>query len=108
MSNTLYYSPESLQDLDETFDYIAVEKQNPIAAQNTIQGIRSAISDLRTLDNIGVKVFLPNGVETPYRFVRYNNYLAFYRQIGSDVYIDRIIYGKRDYISILFGQYKNL
>ena len=92
MPNILHYSPEALQDLDETFNYIAVKKQNPIAAQNTVQGIRTAISDLKTLDNIGVRVFLPNGLETPYRFVKYNNYLAFYRQIGTDVYIDRIMY----------------
>ena len=103
MPNTLHYSPDSLLDLDETYDYIAHKKQNPIAARNTIQGIRDAIADLKTLDNIGVRVFLPNGLETPYRFVKHNNYLVFYRQDGTDVYIDRIIYGKRDYIQILFG-----
>ena len=103
MSNTLHYSPESVQDLDEIFEYIAVKKQNPIAARNTVQGIRAEISKLKTLDNIGVRVFLPNSLETPYRFIKYNNYLSFYRHIETDVYIDRIIYGKRDYIQILFG-----
>ena len=103
MPNTLHYSPEALQDLDETYDYIFHEKQNPIAAHNTIQGIRNVITELKTLDNIGVKVFLPDGIETPYRFVQYKNYLAFYRQIDNHVYIDRILYGKRDYLQILFG-----
>lgn len=103
MPNTLRYSPEALQDLDETYDYIFHEKQNPIATQNTIQGIRNVITELKTLDNIGVKVFLPDGIETPYRFVQYKNYLAFYRQIDNHVYIDRILYGKRDYLQILFG-----
>ena len=102
MPNTLHYSPEALDDLDNTYDYIAFEKQNPIAAQNTVMGIKDAIANLKTLDNIGVRVILPNGIETPYRFVQYKNYLAFYRQIDSDVYIDRIIYGKRDYLQILF------
>ncbi len=103
MPNTLHYSPDSLQDLDEIFDYIALKKQNPIAARNTVLGIREAIADLKTLDNIGVRAFLPNNLETDYRFVKHNNYLVFYRQDGTDVYIDRIIYGKRDYIQILFG-----
>ncbi len=103
MPNILHYSPEALKDLDETYDYIFNEKHNPIAAQNTIQGIRNVITELKTLDNIGVKVFLPDGIETPYRFVQYKNYLAFYRQIDNHVYIDRILYGKRDYLQILFG-----
>jgi plasmid stabilization system protein ParE len=33
MPNTLHYSPEALEDLDKIFDYIAFEKQNPIALQ---------------------------------------------------------------------------
>ena len=59
--------------------------------------------NLKTLDNIGVKVFLPNGLETAYRFINYNKYLIFYRQIEHDVFIDRIIHGSRDYINVLFG-----
>lgn len=37
------------------------------------------------------------------RFLVCGNYLAFYRVIENTVLIDRILYGKRDYISILFG-----
>ena len=103
MPNIIHYSPEALQDLDDIYDYILIEKQNPIAAQNTVTGIKKSIADLKTLDNIGVRVFLPNGMETPYRFIQYNNYLSFYRSSGKDVYIDRIMYDKRDYINILFG-----
>ena len=103
MANTLHYSPQALKDLDEIFDYIFTDKQNPIAARNTIEGIKNSIAELKTLDNIGVKVRLPGDLETPYRFIQYNNYLSFYRQIEKDVYIDRIIYGKRDYIKLLFG-----
>ena len=102
MANTLHYSPQALKDLDEIFDYIFTDKQNPIAARNTIEGIKNSIAELKTLDNIGVKVRFPGGLETPYHFIKYNNYLTFYRQIEKDVYIDRIIYGKRDYIKILF------
>ena len=102
MPNSIHYSLQALQDLDEIFDYIAIEKQNPIAAQNTIQVIRKSISDLKTLDNLGVKLFLPSGQETQYRFVQYKNFLSFYRVSGTDFFIDRILYGKRDYIRILF------
>jgi plasmid stabilization system protein ParE len=38
-----------------------------------------------------------------YRFLACGNYLAFYRQQDNDVLIDRILYGRRDYLAILFG-----
>jgi plasmid stabilization system protein ParE len=31
------------------------------------------------------------------------NYLAFYRLQGETIFIDRILYGRRDYITILLG-----
>lgn len=103
MSNRIHYSPESQADLDITYDYIHDILKNPIAAKNTIEGIIKSISDLKTLDNIGVKVFLPNGMETDYRFIQYNNYLIFYRSSGSDVFIDRIMHKSRDYVNVLFS-----
>jgi plasmid stabilization system protein ParE len=42
-------------------------------------------------------------VESDYRFLVCGNYLTFYRVKGKDVYIDRILYGRRDYLRILFG-----
>ena len=103
MPNTIHYSPEALADMDETYEYIRFELQNPIAAKNTIEGIRNSIAELKTLDNIGVKVFLPNGLETVYHFIQFKKYLIFYRQVEHDVFIDRIMHGSRDYINILFG-----
>ena len=52
MANTLHYSPQALKDLDEIYDYIFIDKQNPIATQNTVQGIKNSITELKTLDNI--------------------------------------------------------
>ena len=30
------------------------------------------------------------------------DYIVFYRAVGSDVYIDRILYGRSNYMSVLF------
>ena len=103
MPNTIHYSPEALADMAETYEYIRFELKNPIAAKNTIEGIRNSIAELKTLDNIGIKVFLPTGLETVYRFIQFKKYLIFYRQIENDAFIDRIMHGSRDYINILFG-----
>ena len=42
-------------------------------------------------------------VESDYRFLERGSYLTFYRVQGSDVYVDRVLYGRRDYLRILFG-----
>ena len=30
--------------------------------------------------------------------------MTFYRVCGSDVYVDRVLYGRRDYLRLLFGE----
>lgn len=37
-----------------------------------------------------------------YRFLVSGNYMVFYRVQGSDVCIDRVLYGRSDYMSVLF------
>jgi plasmid stabilization system protein ParE len=43
-------------------------------------------------------------VETDYRFQVCGNYLIFYRLEQGTVYIIRVLYGKRDYMRLLFGE----
>ena len=100
--NKIHYSKVAEQDLDESYYYISQTLQNPIAAKNTIQGILTEVAELKTQPNTGKKVSLPNGLDSDYRFVMYKNYLAFYRHEENDIFIDRVLYGKRDYLRILF------
>jgi len=44
---------------------------------------------------------------TDYRFLVCGNYLAFYRYKDATVYVDRILYGRRDYLKILFPEFVN-
>ena len=41
-------------------------------------------------------------VESDYRFLVTGSYLTFYRVLDNDVYVDRVLYGRRDYLRILF------
>ena len=43
-------------------------------------------------------------MESDYRFQVTCSCLTFYRVYGSDVYVDRVLYGRRDYLRILFGE----
>ena len=96
------YSPKSRQDLEGIGDYIAVTLQNPIAARNTVNRIQDTIDKLAKTPQIGTRLSSLYDVESDYRFLVCGNYLAFFREEAGIIYIDRIIYGRRDYLSILF------
>ena len=73
MPGKVEYSPRAIRDLDEIWDYIDKNLGNTDAA------------------------------ESGYRFIVYKHYMAFYRLKPDDtLYVDRIVYGRRDYMSLLF------
>lgn len=102
MENNIKYSPEALNDLQEIWIYIYENLSNPIAAENTVNGITDSVDKLKQFPKAGSILEYPNGINIGYRFVQYKNYIVFYRISENDVVIDRIIYGKSDYMKILF------
>ena len=99
----LLISPEAKQDLLEIKEYISNELDNPIAAKNVTDKIIKQISTLSDLPKIGTMLSSIINMETGYRFLVCGNYTAFYRYIDNTVFVDRILYGKRDFMRILFN-----
>ncbi|MCD8367218.1 MAG: type II toxin-antitoxin system RelE/ParE family toxin [Clostridiales bacterium] len=104
MKNKLHYSPDALRDLDEIWEYIQVELSNPSAAANVVNDILDTLDRLEDFAEMGAPLSSVADVESNYRFIQSGNYLAFYRPEGTDIYIDRILYGRRDYLRILFDK----
>lgn len=98
----IHYSPTALNDLDEIWTYISENLCNPIAAQNTIDGIFSAVDMLSDQPEMGTPLYFLSGLNSGYRYVIHGNYMAFYRTNRTNVYIDRVLYGKSDYMRVLF------
>jgi len=96
------YSPDAFSDLEQIGDYIEQDLMSPMAAYNTVSKIQDSIENLAIFPLMGVMLSSLADVDTDYRVLVCGNYLAFYRYDDTYVYIDRIIYGKRDYIAILF------
>ena len=94
MKNKIHYSSESRRDLDDIWDYIVSELQNRTAAERVIGRIMDAVDQLQTFADMG----------TNYRFLVSGSYMVFYRVQGSDVYVDRVLYGRSDYMKVLFGE----
>lgn len=98
----ILYSKEAFRDLDEIWDHIAFVLQNRSAADRTIDRILDAVDQLREFPEIGARLSSVADIESDYRFLVTENYLTFYRTDGSNIYIDRILYGRRDYLRVLF------
>ena len=65
--------------------------------------ILDAVDQLADFSGIGVPLSSVADTDADYRFLVTGSYLTFYRVHGNDVYVDRILYGRRDYLRILMG-----
>ena len=101
MKHNINYSPKALQDLDEIWDYISKELSNPDAAEHVVTAILDAVDVLGEFPESGAPLEPHINLDSPYRFVTAENYIAFYRFEDNTVYVDRILYQKRNYAKLL-------
>ncbi|MBP2660802.1 MAG: addiction module toxin, RelE/StbE family [Firmicutes bacterium] len=80
----LRINPVAMQDMQDIKMYITSELQNPDAAVKILQKIIAAYKRLP---------------EFPLR-----SYIIFYKVEGEYISIYRVLYGRRDYVKILFGK----
>lgn len=97
----LFYSPLSKRDIDEIFDYIALELENQSSAADTVNAILNAAESLEDFPFIGSPVKGLPFTSDEYRFIGVRNYLVFYRVTETRIFVDRILYKRRDYIPLL-------
>ena len=97
-------APQAAADLLEIKNYIENELQNSIAAHNTILKIIETYEDLTACPNVGIPVDKYVSFPTDYKFVLANNYSIFYRIENEVIRIVRILYSRRDFVRILFGE----
>ena len=101
--NNLHLSEEAQNDLLEIKAYIEEELLNPSAALATVNRITKSLRILQNHAQAGAPLSSIADIESDYRFIVSGNYISFYRAYGREVYIDRILYARRDYMRILFG-----
>ena len=102
MKNNIHYSAESRRDLDDIWDYIVSELQNRVAAERVVDRILDAVERLKDFAEMGALLSSVADVGGDYRFLVSGNYMVFSRVNGRDDFIDRVLYGRRDYLRVLF------
>ena len=102
--NKIVLSPEARNDLLEIREYIEQEFESPDAALKMVAGITKRLRELEKHGKLGARLSSVTDVESEYRFLVCGNYRAFYRYEEDMVYVDRILYGRRDYMRVLFSE----
>ena len=95
------FSPLAEYDLNEIFEYIALELSSPQAAGELIENIQAAVE--RVCEFPFSCPLLTNSVlrGKGYRLLVVENFNLFYIVENQAVIIRRILYGSRDYKSLL-------
>ncbi len=100
----ILFSPEAISDLQQTKAYITDELCNEQAAINTIRKITGRIHELSVFPEMGASLSSIVDFETDYRFLVCGKYTLFYRFEKHIIYIVRVLYGRRDFMRILFQE----
>ncbi len=103
----LNISPQASRDIQDIKEYISRELESPDAALNIVAKIIKAIRGLADFPDMGSPLSSVIEVRTDYRFLVCGNYLVFYRHEDGIAYVVRVLYGRRDYMKILFGGFSD-
>ena len=98
------FSPDALEDIKEIKAYITDELCNEQSAINTVKKIMKRIRQLENFPKMGSPLSSIVNIHVPYRFLVCGNYITFYKIENNEIYIIRILYGRRNFMQILFGK----
>ncbi len=96
------YSPQALDDLKQTKKYITEELCSESAAIRTVSGITERVRMLADFPESGAPLSSVVNFDTDYRYLVCGSYTVFYRHIHNTVFVIRVLYGRRDFMRILF------
>lgn len=88
---TVIWSEKSVSDLEEIFDYIAMD--SPFYAQHQVEKIIASVERLLIFPTSGRS--LPEFPASPFREVIVDPYRVVYRTSESEIFIIAVIHGKR-------------
>lgn len=98
----LIYSPEAIDDILNTRQYITKKLKNPSAAKRISRMIRNACKQLKDQPLLGMSVEAKIGYVCDYRYLICDKWLVFYRAEENHIEIIRVLDGRSDYLKVLF------
>jgi len=99
MGAKIRINPVATADLQGIKNYISEDSVE--AAKKTVKEIIDKIERLAELPEMGTMLMHKIRLKTKYRYIICGQYLIFYIYENNIVSIQRILHGKRDYMSLL-------
>ena len=93
--------PLAQLDMEQIFEYIAVELCNPTAAINQINDFEKAFDSICHFPESCPYIRNEYVKDKSLRKLIVNNYIAFYRISENQIQIVRVLYGMRNYEALL-------
>ena len=92
------------QDFIDIHDYISDVLKNPKAAKSVTHKILMSCQRLGDFPNLGVSLKEKTGLDTDYRCLFCDHYIAFYTFKDSIVTVSRILDGRTEYMKTVFSE----
>lgn len=93
--------PMAQLDMEQIFDYIAVELCNPTAAIGQINDFEKAFDNVCTFPESCPYINNEYAKDKSLRKLVVNNYIAFYRVRDNEIQVVRVLYGMCNYEALL-------
>ena len=89
------------QDLQDIYTHILYTLESPQAAENTLEALHKNMASLSHMPTRHPLLQSPSLNALGYRMIPVNNYLIFYSVQEKTVYVERVLYNKRDWHGLL-------
>ena len=94
------YTKPAFQDLDRVYLEVFSSSKDEDTSIKYIEGIMDTIEEKKMFPESETPLYF-NDILTEYRFVIYKSYIAFYRIENGSIIVERVLYGKSDYMKTL-------
>ena len=101
MKCRIQYAPLAIQDLERVWSEVCEASKDPEVAARYVDDLMDRISAKKDFPKSGSPLYYESSF-TGYYFVTFKAYIAFYRVQEDRILVDRVVYGKSDYIRTLF------
>ena len=99
----IYYTPESLEDLQNMKRFIIEIFYDENLASDVLKSLVTSIRNLELFPYMGKELILSAGKPTGYRYLFCKHNYVFYRVEHDVVRVIRVLHERQDYLHILFG-----
>ena len=101
MNYKIEYSPIAIRDLDRVYAEVLEASKDTDTAIRYIDDLMDRVASKSEFPKSSSPLYYEGGF-TGYYFVVFKAYMAFYRVDADRIYVDRVVFGRSDYMRSIF------